>query len=99
MIGLGMGAGPGVDAQCLLAEDALGHTAGHKPRHAKTYRDFRSEHDRLQRERIAAFGEPEADVHSGACPESRRVVPIEDGEFGRFTAAAEVALLADLAAE
>ena len=32
--------GPGCDAQYLFAEDVLGCTRGHKPRHAKTYRDF-----------------------------------------------------------
>ena len=53
MIMLGMGAGPGADAQYLFSEDVLGHTSGHKPRHAKTYRNFRAEDDRLQRERIA----------------------------------------------
>ena len=32
MIMLGMGAGPGADAQYLFSEDVLGHTEGHKPR-------------------------------------------------------------------
>ena len=31
MIMLGMGAGPGADAQYLFAEDVLGHTDGHRP--------------------------------------------------------------------
>ncbi|NBQ39093.1 MAG: 3-methyl-2-oxobutanoate hydroxymethyltransferase [Alphaproteobacteria bacterium] len=39
---LSMGAGPGGDAQYLFAEDVLGYTRGHKPRHAKTYRNFRN---------------------------------------------------------
>jgi 3-methyl-2-oxobutanoate hydroxymethyltransferase len=50
MIMLGMGAGPGADAQYFLAEDVLGHTDGHRPRHAKTYRNFVAEFDRLQKE-------------------------------------------------
>jgi 3-methyl-2-oxobutanoate hydroxymethyltransferase len=33
MIMLGMGAGPGADAQYLFSEDVLGHTQGHRPRH------------------------------------------------------------------
>ena len=48
-----MGAGTGCDAQYLFAEDILGYTRGHRPRHAKTYRDFDAEHARLQRERVA----------------------------------------------
>lgn len=50
---LGMGAGPGADAQYLFAEDALGYTDGHKPRRATTYRNFAAEYTRLQAERIA----------------------------------------------
>jgi 3-methyl-2-oxobutanoate hydroxymethyltransferase len=81
---LSMGAGRGGDAQYLFAEDVLGYTRGHKPRHAKTYRNFRAEYDRLQAERIAAFKEYAADVDSGAYPEEKHLVPIEDGEFEAF---------------
>ncbi len=84
LIMLGMGAGPFADAQYLFAEDVLGHTAGHKPRHAKTYRNFAPEFARLQQERIAAFGEFVADVQSGAYPEPKHVVPIADAEFEAF---------------
>ena len=84
---LGMGAGMGADAQYLFAEDVLGCTRGHRPRHAKTYRDFAGEYARLQRERVAAFGEFRADVESDAYPASEHVVPIEDAEFERFIAA------------
>jgi 3-methyl-2-oxobutanoate hydroxymethyltransferase len=84
MIMLGMGAGPGADAQYLFAEDVLGYTRGHKPRHAKTYRDFAAEHERLQKERIAAFGEFIADVNSGAYPQPQHVVPLADEEFEAF---------------
>lgn len=87
MIMLGMGAGPGADAQYLFAEDVLGHTRGHKPRHAKTYRNFQAEFDRLQGERIAAFKEFVADVNSGAYPEPRHTVPIDDAEFEAFSEA------------
>jgi 3-methyl-2-oxobutanoate hydroxymethyltransferase len=89
MIMLGMGAGPHADAQYLFAEDVLGHTAGHKPRHAKTYRNFASEYARLQTERVAAFQEFIADVDSGAYPQPQHVVPMANEEFERFRAAVE----------
>ena len=84
MLMLSMGAGAGGDAQYLFAEDVLGYTRGHQPRHAKVYRNFRAEYDRLQAERIAAFKEFAADVDSGAYPERRHLVPIEDQEFDAF---------------
>jgi 3-methyl-2-oxobutanoate hydroxymethyltransferase len=87
MLMLGMGAGPGADAQYLFAEDVLGCTDGHKPRHAKTYRDFAAEYDRLQQERIAAFREFRADVNTGAYPQAQHNVPMQDDEFNAFKAA------------
>ena len=81
---LGMGAGPYADAQYLFAEDVLGYTRGHKPRHAKTYRDFRSEMDRLQVERIAAFAEFKADVDTGAYPAADHSVTMKDDEYQTF---------------
>ena len=86
---LGMGAGPYADAQYLFAEDVLGYTRGHKPRHAKTYRDFRSEIDRLQAERIAAFSEFKADVDTGAYPSPEHSVTIKDDEFDAFLSGLE----------
>ena len=86
---LGMGAGPYADAQYLFAEDVLGYTRGHKPRHAKTYRDFRSEMDRLQAERIAAFSEFKADVDTGAYPAPEHSVTIKDDEFDAFLSGLE----------
>jgi len=84
MIMLGMGAGPGADAQYLFAEDVLGHTRGHKPRHAKTYRNFAAEYERLQIERVSAFKEFISDVQTGTYPATEHVVPISDTEFDRF---------------
>jgi 3-methyl-2-oxobutanoate hydroxymethyltransferase len=84
MIMLGMGAGPWADAQYLFAEDVLGYTPEHKPRHAKTYRNFKAEYERLQQERIAAFKELKADIEDGAYPEPKHIVPIEDEEYERF---------------
>lgn len=79
-----MGAGAGCDAQYLFANDILGYTAGHIPRHSKIYRDFRAEHARLQAERVAAFREYVTDVETGAYPETRHLVGMEAGEFDRF---------------
>lgn len=84
MIMLGMGAGPGADAQYLFAEDVLGCTDGHRPRHAQTYRNFAAEYTRLQAERIAAFREFIADVNTGAYPQSQHNVPMQDAEFEAF---------------
>ena len=89
MIMLGMGAGPGTDAQYLFSEDVLGHTSGHKPRHAKTYRDFAAEFERLHNERVAAYGEFIADVKSGAYPAPEHIVSIKDDEFAAFRKAVE----------
>ena len=84
-----MGAGPNADAQYLFTEDVLGHTSGHRPRHAKTYRNFAAEYERLQNERVAAFREFIADVHSGAYPAPEHIVPISDEEFEGFLAGME----------
>lgn len=86
MIMLGMGAGPGADAQYLFAEDVLGHTDGHRPRHAKTYRNFAAEFARLQQERVAAFREFIDDVNSGAYPQPQHNVSISETEFEAFVA-------------
>ena len=83
---LGMGAGPYADAQYLFAEDVLGYTDGHKPRHAKTYRNFAAELDRLQQERIAAFSEFKADVDRGVYPTVAHSVSISDAELEKFLA-------------
>ena len=51
-----------------------------------TYRNFAAEHSRLQRERIAAFGEFIADVNTGAYPAPQHNVPMQDAEFDAFKA-------------
>lgn len=84
LIMLGMGAGPHADAQYLFAEDVLGCTRGHKPRHAKTYADFASEYARLQQMRTDAFTAFKADVDTGAYPAPEHSVPITDDEFTAF---------------
>lgn len=84
MLVFSMGSGPDCDAQYLFARDILGSHEGHYPRHAKRYRDFRAEHQRLQQERIAAFSEFGADVRSGAYPQQAHGLTISDDEFTAF---------------
>jgi 3-methyl-2-oxobutanoate hydroxymethyltransferase len=81
---ISMGAGTGCDAQYVFAEDVLGQNRGHTPRHSKVYRNFAAEFDRLQNERVAAFKEFVADVHSGAYPEPRHVVRMAPDELALF---------------
>ncbi len=84
MFMISMGAGSGCDAQYLFAEDILGSHRGHYPRHSKTYRDFATEHDRLQDERVAAFREFAADVATLAFPTHDNLVAIADDELLKF---------------
>jgi 3-methyl-2-oxobutanoate hydroxymethyltransferase len=79
-----MGAGAGCDAQYLFANDMLGYTEGHIPRHSKIYRDFKAEFARLQHERIAAFREFAEDVASGAFPEEGHLVRMPADELEEF---------------
>ncbi|MFN3172673.1 MAG: 3-methyl-2-oxobutanoate hydroxymethyltransferase [Hyphomicrobiales bacterium] len=79
-----MGSGGGCDAQYLFAEDILGEGKSRVPRHAKVYRDFATEYERLQNERVAAFKEFSADVESGVFPETKHLVSMKDGEYEKF---------------
>ncbi|MGB1035081.1 MAG: 3-methyl-2-oxobutanoate hydroxymethyltransferase, partial [Primorskyibacter sp.] len=74
MLTISLGSGGGCDAQYLFSADLLGETRGHIPRHAKTYRNFAAERDRMQAERVAAYREYIADVATGAFPEAKQVV-------------------------
>ncbi len=74
MLTISLGAGAGCDAQYLFSADLLGDNKGHIPRHAKTYRNFAAERDRLQQERIGAYREYIDDVIKGAFPEERHIV-------------------------
>lgn len=84
-----MGAGPGCDAQYLFANDILGYTDGHIPRHSKVYRNFRQEFERLQAERVAAFSEFISDVGTGTYPEDRHLVQMEQKELDAFKSGLE----------
>jgi 3-methyl-2-oxobutanoate hydroxymethyltransferase len=79
-----MGSGAGCDVQYLFAEDILGANRGHIPRHAKVYRNFAAEFDRLQIERVAAFKEYIAEVNSGTYPADKHIVRLSQDELTRF---------------
>ena len=79
-----MGAGAGCDAQYLFSNDILGYTEGHIPRHAKVYRDFKGEFERLQKERVGAFKEFVDDVNSGKFPEEPHLVRMQPDELSKF---------------
>ena len=79
-----MGAGGGCDAQYLFANDILGYTEGHVPRHSKIYRDFNAEYARLQAERIAAFREFVGDVAAKSFPEKKHLVQMPPDELEAF---------------
>ncbi len=79
-----MGAGAGCDAQYLFSNDILGYTDGHIPRHAKIYRDFQGEFERLQNERVEAFTEFVDDVNNGKFPEEPHLVRMQPDELYKF---------------
>ena len=81
---ISIGTGAGGDAQYLFACEVLGSTVGHRPRHAKVYRHFAAEYERLQLERIAAFKAYQADVASGEYPAEPHQVGIAPEELAKF---------------
>ena len=81
---IGMGSGTGCDGQYLFSTDILGDNEGHVPRHAKVYRDFKSEYKRLHQESIAAFREFHSDVQSGVYPAQNQLVQVKDEEYAKF---------------
>lgn len=81
---ISLGSGSGCDATYLFSADLLGENQGHIPRHAKVYRNFSAERERLQRERIAAYGEYLEDIRRQAFPAAEHDVAIEPQEFERF---------------
>ena len=78
MLLMSLGSGGGCDTQFLFSDDILGDYDERLPRHAKAYRDFYAENQRLQRERIAAFSEYVADVNSGRFPAPGNLIEIDD---------------------
>lgn len=86
MLLMSLGSGPGCDTQFLFSDDILGDYDERPPRHAKTYRHFAEEYRRLQRERIAAFGEYVDDVRTGRFPERGHLVEMDPEVLARIEA-------------
>ena len=86
---LSMGSGSGCDGQYLFANDVLGYTEGHIPRHARIYRDFKKEFAKLQAERVSAFKEFHEDTINKNFNDPKITVGIEDKEYERFLKLAE----------
>jgi 3-methyl-2-oxobutanoate hydroxymethyltransferase len=84
MLTISLGSGAGCDAQYLFSADLLGENRGHIPRHAKTYRNFAAERDRMQDERIAAYGEYIADVRGGVFPNDLQSVTMDDAVLAQL---------------
>ena len=83
MLTISRGSGGGCDAQYMFSADLLGENRGHIPRHAKTYRNFAAERDRLQDERVAAYSEYIADVMNGGFPDADQVVNVDDDTLAK----------------
>jgi 3-methyl-2-oxobutanoate hydroxymethyltransferase len=79
MLLMSLGSGTGCDTQFLFSDDILGDYEERLPRHAKAYRNFLAEKQRLQQERIAAFGEYIDDVKSGRFPERCHLTEMDVG--------------------
>jgi 3-methyl-2-oxobutanoate hydroxymethyltransferase len=86
---MSLGSGSGCDSQFLFSDDILGDYAERIPRHAKAYRNFRKEYQRLQDERVAAFQEYAADVKQGRFPESKHLVAMNEAVLQEFVNAIE----------
>ena len=78
MILMSLGSGQGCDTQFLFSDDILGDYDERIPRHAKAYRDFKHEYDRLQRERVEAFQEYVDDVNKGSFPAPSNLIKMDD---------------------
>ena len=86
---LSMGSGSDCDGQYLFANDVLGYTSGHMPRHARVYRNFKKEYARLQEERINAFKEFHNDTINKNFNDPKITVGIDDKEYEKFLSIAE----------
>ena len=78
---MSLGSGSGCDSQFLFSNDILADYDERIPRHAKAYRNFRKEYQRLQQERVAAFKEYADDVKGGRFPETRHLVNMDKTAF------------------
>ena len=86
---LSMGSGSECDGQYLFVNDVLGYTKGRMPRHARVYRDFKKEYQKLQIERIQAFKEFHEDTVNKKFSDPKITVSIESQEYEKFLELAE----------
>ena len=86
---MSLGSGNGCDTQFLFSDDILGDYNERIPRHAKAYRNFLKEYQRLQNERVAAFQEYAADVQSGKFPAAGNLVSMNEAVLAEAIAAIE----------
>ena len=86
---LSMGSGSGCDGQYLFANDVLGYTSVHMPRHSRVYKNFKNEYERLQSERIDAFKSFHDDTINKKFDDPKITVGIEDQEYEKFLKLAE----------
>jgi 3-methyl-2-oxobutanoate hydroxymethyltransferase len=86
---MSLGSGSGCDTQFLFSDDILQDYDERIPRHAKAYRNFRKEYQRLQAERVAAFQEYAEDVKSGRFPDAGHLVTMDDVAFKEVIGAIE----------
>lgn len=77
MLLMSLGSGTGCDTQFLFSDDILGDYDERLPRHAKAYRNFAAEHQRLQQERLCAFREYISDVKEGRFPKRSHLVEMD----------------------
>lgn len=78
MLLMSLGSGSGCDTQFLFSDDILGDYEERPPRHAQAYRNFLAENRRLQRERVAAFGEYITDVKEGRFPTRSHLIEMDE---------------------
>ncbi|WP_210527333.1 3-methyl-2-oxobutanoate hydroxymethyltransferase [Rubellimicrobium arenae] len=89
LITMGMGCGSACDTQYLFSSDVLGTHTGHYPRHAKRYDDFVGLMAEVQARRVTAFRAFAQDVATGAYPEPRHQVDMDDATYDRFLSLAQ----------
>jgi 3-methyl-2-oxobutanoate hydroxymethyltransferase len=86
---MSLGSGDGCDSQFLFSDDILGDYNERIPRHAKAYRNFLKEYDRLQQERIAAFKEYSTEVKGGKFPAANNLVEMDEAVLNEVVKAIE----------
>lgn len=89
MLLMSLGSGRGCDSQFLFSDDILGDYDERIPRHARAYRNFRQEYQRLQTERVAAFREYADDVVNGRFPAAANLVNMDEAVLQEVIAAIE----------